>query len=395
MFPLSIFLNKLIKQGTLNVIDAEGKTHKFSGSPDPEITIRLHNKSVKWKLFFWPDLKAGESYMDGSLTIEPPHTVYDFLAFITKNMEWRPDNPFHLMGGDPYSRFKGWLGQMNKAAKAKDNVAHHYDLSDDLYDLFLDANRQYSSAVFKYPDDSLEQAQINKMDLITNKLLLKPDHKVLDIGCGWGGLSLHINKRTGASVTGVTLSEEQLKVANGNAEKIDGVHFELCDYRNVKEKFDRVVSVGMFEHVGRSQYNTYFKKIYECLKDDGVALVHTIARADGPGETDPWTKKYIFPGGYAPALSEIAPAIEKSGLYITDVEILRLHYAKTLCEWRKRVEENREKIIELYDDRFLRMWEFYLASAECAFRNLGHVVMQFQLAKKQDNVPLHRSYLCS
>lgn len=393
MFPLSIFLNKLFKYGTLNIIDTKGKKHCFVGTKEPEVTIRFHDKYLIWKIFLKPDLVAGEAYMDGSLTIEPPHNIYDFLHLFTKNMEWRPDNPFHLMGGDPYSRFKGWLSQINEASKSKKNVAHHYDLSDDLYDLFLDPDRQYSSAYFLSDDETLEQAQKNKMDLIASKLLPKPHHNVLDIGCGWGGLALHINKVSGASVTGVTLSEEQLKIAKTRGANSKKVDFRLVDYREVDEKYDRIVSVGMFEHVGRRQYQTFFNKVYQCLEDDGVALIHTIGRADGPGETDPWTKKYIFPGGYAPALSEIAPVIEKSGLYITDVEVLRLHYAKTICHWRKRVEQNRDKITVLYDDRFLRMWEFYLASAECAFRNLGHVVFQFQLAKHQDSVPLDRKYL--
>lgn len=393
MFPLSIFLNKLIQHGTLNVIDTKGKKHSFVGTKSPEVTIRFTEPSLIWKLFLKPDLKAGEAYMNGTLIVEPPHNVFDFLYLITKNMEWRPDNPFHLMGGDPYSRFKGWLGQINWPGKSKDNVAHHYDLSDDLYNVFLDPNRQYSSAYFASDNDTLEQAQENKMNLLAKKLMLKPDHNVLDIGCGWGGLSLHLNKVSGATVTGVTLSEEQLKVAQKNAEHIDNVSYRLQDYRLVEEQFDRVVSVGMFEHVGRKQYQTFFNKVYDCLAEDGVALIHTIGRADGPGETDPWTKKYIFPGGYAPALSEIAPAIEKAGLYITDMEVLRLHYAKTLAEWRKRVDANKDKIIELYDDKFLRMWEFYLASAECAFRNLGHVVFQFQLTKWPDNVPLTRRYL--
>lgn len=395
MFPLSIFLKKLIKYGTLNIIDEKGKKHSFSGTSEPEVTIRFHDKSLLWKIFLKPDIKAGEAYMDGTLTVESPYSVFDFLFLITKNMEWRPDNPFHLMGGDPYSRLKGWFNQINWPGKSKQNVSHHYDLSDDLYNLFLDETRQYSCAYFQDENDSLEQAQINKMDLIAKKLLLKSDNNVLDIGCGWGGLGLHLNKVSGAKVTGVTLSEEQLKVAQKNSEDNDRVEFKLRDYRTVTEKYDRVVSVGMFEHVGRKQYQTYFDKVYECLNDDGVALIHTIGRADGPGETDPWTKKYIFPGGYAPALSEISPVIEKSGLYITDMEVLRLHYAETLAKWRQSVEANRDKIIELYDDKFFRMWEFYLASAECAFRNLGHVVFQFQLSKWQDNVPLTRSYLLS
>ncbi|MDG1708782.1 MAG: cyclopropane-fatty-acyl-phospholipid synthase [Emcibacteraceae bacterium] len=346
-----------------------------------------------WKIFLKPDLKAGEAYMDGSLTIESPYSIYDFLFLITKNMEWRPNNAFHLMGGDPYSRFKGWCSQINWHGKSKNNVAHHYDLSDDLYDLFLEEGRQYSSAYFFSDEETLEQAQQNKKNLIAKKLFLEEFHNVLDIGCGWGGLAKHINQYSGAKVTGVTLSEEQLKVATQNAVDNDKVKYKLQDYRDITKQFDRIVSVGMFEHVGRKQYETFFKKVYECLNEDGIALIHTIGRADGPGETDPWTKKYIFPGGYAPALSEITSAIEKSGLYITDIEVLRLHYAMTIEKWRERVDANKDKIIALYDERFLRMWEFYLASAECAFRNLGHVVFQFQLAKKQDNVPLHRKYL--
>ncbi len=386
-------LDRLISHGNLSLVDASGAVRTFGDGSGKPVTMRLHKKHLEWELGLNPYLKLGEAYMDGTLIIEPPHNVFDFLNLITKNMEWRPHNPFHLMGGDPYSRFKGWLGQINWPGKSKDNVAHHYDLSDDLYDLFLDPSRQYSSAYFINNDDTLEQAQNNKKDLISKKLFLKEHHTVLDIGCGWGGLAQHINAYSGANVTGVTLSEEQLKVAELNAKDNDRVNYRLQDYRDVSEEFDRVVSVGMFEHVGRKQYQTFFNKVYECLNEDGIALIHTIGRADGPGETDPWTKKYIFPGGYAPALSEIAPTIEKSGLYITDMEVLRLHYAKTLAEWRKRVDANKDKIVELYDDKFLRMWEFYLASAECAFRNLGHVVFQFQLAKKQDNIPLHRRYL--
>ena len=396
MFPLSILLNKLIKYGTLNIIDTKGKKYCFKGTNNPEVTIRFHDKSLLWKILLRPDLIAGEAYMNGSLTIEPPHDIFDFLNLFTKNMEWRPNNPFHLMGGDPYNRFKGWLSQKNPVARSKKNVAHHYDLSSQLYDLFLDADRQYSCAYYLSPDDSLEQAQLNKKNLISHKLLLKDNHKILDIGSGWGGLAIHIHKTSGAQVTGLTLSEEQLKIAREKAVKeniTDAVKFELNDYRHIEEKFDRIVSVGMFEHVGRKNHQIFFDKIYSRLKDNGVALVHTIGRADGPGATDPWTRKYIFPGGYAPSLSEISKAIEKSGLYITDIEVLRLHYAMTLEDWRKRVVENKNKIINLYDEKFYRMWEFYLSSAECAFRHLGHVVFQFQLAKKQDAVPLDRKYL--
>ena len=396
MFLLSFFLKKLIRQGTLHIIDARGQKHSFVGSASPEVTIRFHDKSLPFKLFLKPDLKAGEAFMEGSLTIEDGKSLYDFLYLITKNMEWRPDNAMHLTGGDPYSRFKSWLAQINPAGRSQKNVAHHYDLSGDLYDLFLCDDRQYSCAYFASEKDTLEQAQENKKNIIARKLLLEKHHKVLDIGCGWGGLALHLHKLSGADVTGVTLSREQHSLARKRAEEgkvSDKVHFNFQDYRHVTEKYDRIVSVGMFEHVGRRQYQTYFDKVYDTLEEDGVALIHTIGRADGPGSTDPWTLKYIFPGGYAPSLSEISPIIEKAGLYITDLEIWRLHYAETLREWRKRTMDNKAAIEDLYDERFFRMWDFYLSSAECAFRNLGHVVFQFQLAKKQDAVPLTRDYL--
>jgi len=396
MFLLAFFLNKLIKQGTLHIIDVKGRKHSFVGSASPEVTIRFYTSSLPWKIFLRPDLKAGEAYMDGSLTIEDGGDLYDFLYLITKNMEWRPDNAMHLTGGDPYSRFKSWLAQINPAGRSQKNVAHHYDLSAELYDLFLDPDRQYSCAFFKSDQDSLEQAQENKKQAIAAKLLMEPQHRILDIGCGWGGLGLHLHQASGAHVTGVTLSEEQLSIAQDRVKQKgleDKVDFQFRDYRDVDEKFDRVVSVGMFEHVGRAQFQTFFNKVYDCLSDDGVAMIHTIGRADGPGSTDPWTLKYIFPGGYAPSLSEIAPVIEKAGLYITDMEVWRLHYAETLKEWRRRTHANKDKVIALYDEKFFRMWDFYLASAECAFRNLGHVVFQFQLARKQDAVPLSREYL--
>jgi len=398
MFPLSFFLSKLIREGTLHIIDSAGKKHSFTGTATPEVTVALHDRWLPLKLFLKPDLKAGESYMDGSLTVEDGKDIYDFLALILKNMEWRPDNPMHLNGNDPYSRFKSWITQINPISRSQKNVAHHYDLSGELYDLFLDPDRQYSCGYYMSDDDTLEQAQENKKNIIAKKLLLAEHHRILDIGCGWGGLALHLNKLSGADVTGVTLSREQYDIACQRAQDskvADKVHFNFQDYREVAGKFDRIVSVGMFEHVGLHQYQTYFDKIYNGLEDDGVALIHTIGRADGPGATDPWTIKYIFPGGYAPGLSEIIPVIEKAGLYITDLEVWRLHYAKTLKEWRARVYKNKSAIIKLYDERFFRMWDFYLASAEASFRNLGHVVFQFQLAKKVNTVPLTREYLCN
>ncbi|MFC7049946.1 SAM-dependent methyltransferase [Emcibacter nanhaiensis] len=393
MYLLSLLLNKLIRFGTLHVIDATGKKYSFAGSDDMEVTVRFQSNRVAGRLFFQPDIGAAEAYMDGMLTMEDGSTIYDLLYLATKNMEWRKGNKLHHTGKSPLDRFTRFLDQINPVGRSQKNVAHHYDLSSELYELFLDPDRQYSCAYFEHPDDSLEQAQINKKKHIYKKLLLESSHKLLDIGCGWGGLALTMNELSGADVTGITLSEEQLAYASRRAGSNDRVNFHLQDYRLVKEKYDRIVSVGMFEHVGLLQYQTFFDKVHDLLEDDGVALLHTIGRADGPGATDPFTKKYIFPGGYAPALSEIAPCIEKAGLYITDIEVWRLHYAETLRHWREACIANKDKIIGLYDDRFYRMWEFYLAGSECAFRNMGHVVFQIQLAKHPDAVPLTRDYI--
>jgi cyclopropane-fatty-acyl-phospholipid synthase len=310
-------------------------------------------------------------------------------------MAWRPDSPFHKQAAGP-KRMWRWLAQFNPVSRSVKNVAHHYDLSRHLYDLFLDLDRQYSCAYFTSGKDSLEDAQLHKKTHIAAKLLLKPGQKVLDIGCGWGGMAMYLNRVAKAKVTGITLSREQLAFAEERvkAEGVgDQVKFRLQDYRLVTEKYDRIVSVGMFEHVGVPQYGTFFKKIYDLLEDDGVALLHTIGRADGPGDTNAWMTKYIFPGGYSPALSEITAEVEKAGLYITDIEVLRLHYAKTLRQWFVRFEKNRAEVVKLYDERFARMWEFYLAASEMTFLYLGHVVFQIQLAKQVDVVPLTRDYI--
>lgn len=395
MYLLSAFLKRLIKKGTLHIIDASGHTHTFAGTPEPEVTIRLHSRALYWKLALKPEVQAGEAYMDGTLTIEHGKNIRDFLDLALQNMVWHPDSPFHKQAAGP-RRFGRWLHQFNPKSRSQKNVAHHYDLSRHLYELFLDADRQYSCAYFSSDADTLEQAQLNKKTHIAAKLLLKPGHRVLDIGCGWGGMALYLNRIAKAKVTGITLSREQIQFAEERsaAEGVaDQVSFRLQDYRLVSEKYDRIVSVGMFEHVGLPQYPTFFKKIYELLEDDGVALLHTIGRADGPGDTNAWIRKYIFPGGYSPSLSEISEAVERAGLYMTDIEVLRLHYAKTLHEWFRRVQKNRAEIVKLYDERFARMWEFYLAASEMTFQYLGHVVYQIQLAKRQDAVPLTRDYI--
>jgi cyclopropane-fatty-acyl-phospholipid synthase len=332
--------------------------------------------------------------MDGRLSVEGDD-LYGLLDVLLQNVADQP-------GTWPDPRFP-WLrrlgrcvSQFNPEGRARRNVAHHYDLSDGLYERFLDAGRQYSCAYFKHPDDSLEEAQEAKQHHIATKLLLQPGQRVLDIGCGWGGLALHLARAHGVHVTGVTLSHEQHRFARARATASGLARrpaFLLTDYRQVGGTFDRIVSVGMFEHVGVPHYRAFFEKVRDGLTDDGVALIHTIGRANGPAPTDPWIAKYIFPGGAIPALSEIVPVIERTGLLLTDVEVWRLHYATTLRAWRARFEANRDRIRKIYDERFCRMWAFYLAVSELAFRHTGLVVFQLQLAKHQHAVPLTRDYL--
>jgi cyclopropane-fatty-acyl-phospholipid synthase len=391
---LAHLLRHLVRQGTLRVVDARGTVHSFAGEPGPTITIRLRDASLGRKLFLNPRLHLGEAFMEGTLAIEDA-SLYDFLDFMAVNINLAPRTaltPLYNGFGHAFRIFQ----QYNPLHRARANVAHHYDLSDTLYDLFLDTDRQYSCAYFLAPEQGIEEAQANKKRHIAAKLLLKPGQRVLDIGCGWGGLALYIARECDVSVTGLTLSNEQLKVAQrraADAGLADRVRFELCDYREATGSYDRIVSVGMFEHVGVVHYPTFFRKLRELLVEDGVALLHSIGRQDGPGATNPWIRKYIFPGGYSPAVSEVVPVVERTGLWITDVEILRLHYAETLRAWRQRFNANRERVRALYDERFCRMWEFYLAGSEIAFRHQGHMNFQMQLAKRVDAVPLTRDYI--
>jgi cyclopropane-fatty-acyl-phospholipid synthase len=386
-------LARVIRIGRLSVIDAAGKRHVFEGSPGPSAAIRLRDPALHWKLLLRPRLLVPEAYMDGTLTVEEG-TLYDFLDVLVSNDAGQPDAlPLRL--GLSAGRLVRRVHQYNPIPRARRNVAHHYDLSDQLYELFLDRDRQYSCAYFRTPEDDLDTAQDNKKRHIAAKLLLGPGQKVLDIGSGWGGLALHLAE-SGCDVTGLTLSAEQLKVASRRAVAAglaDRVRFHLRDYREETGRYDRVVSVGMFEHVGVNQYPAFFRKMTELLAPDGVALLHSIGRMDGPGTTNPWLRKYIFPGGYSPALSEVVPHVERARLWITDVEILRLHYAETLRAWRRRFAQNRDRVCALYDERFCRMWELYLAGAELAFRRDGHLVFQMQLAKTVDSVPLTRDYM--
>ena len=398
MWLLDRLLRRAIVDGELTVTDARGRVHRY-GRPSATlrpIAARLSGHGTASRIARNPALGAGEAWMDGRLTLEAGD-ILDFLNLVTFNTRWDKDNPTRVALWRQQA-IAAKFDQINFARRSKRNVAHHYDLSDRLYDLFLDADRQYSCAYFTDPANSLEQAQADKKAHIAAKLDLRPGQRVLDIGCGWGGMALYLNRVAGVEVLGVTLSEEQLKVARGRAEAAgvaDKVRFELIDYRAVSGPFDRIVSVGMFEHVGLPHYRQFFDKVHELLAPDGVALIHSIARADGPGATDPWTAKYIFPGGYSPALSQIVPAIERAWLWITDIEILRLHYALTLEEWYRRTVAARAAIEALYDARFYRMWLFYLAGAICAFRNDGHMNVQIQLTRRRDALPITRDYMAA
>ena len=392
---LTRFLENLIKEDGFVLIDANAKEY-IIGKPNKinPIKIRLLDKSLHYKLLFLPDLYFGEAYANGSLVIENG-TLTEFLDIAMKNIGRSEINSFSKI----IKKIKGtyrYFTNFNLAYKSKKNVAHHYDISEKLYDLFLDKNRQYSCAYFKKETDSLEIAQNNKIDHIIKKLNLKPNQKVLDIGSGWGTLAIEIAKKSQCEVLGITLSENQLEYSNKKVKELNlenQVSYKLMDYRELDEKFDKIVSVGMFEHVGRKFYNTYFKKVSNLLKKDGIALIHTIGSIDSPRDPHPWISKYIFPGGYTPSLSEIVPSIEKSSLIISDVEVLRMHYSHTLRNWKERFLGKKEEVLAMFDEKFFRMWEFYLTGCEMAFKWGDQVVFQFQLSKELTSVPNTRDYI--
>ena len=396
MFLFDRLFRLLIRSGPLTVIDADGRSRAY-GAPSPAVRpvkIRFTDRATPRRIARNPAMGAGEAYMDGRLIVEDGD-IRTFLDLIGYNTRWDADNPARVRLWRP-QRIAATLDTWNWRRRAKRNVAHHYDLAGGLYDLFLDADRQYSCAYFEDPGMPLDQAQQDKKAHIAAKLALKPAQTVLDIGCGWGGMALYLNRVADVDVLGITLSEEQLKIARQRAEAAgvaDRVRFKLLDYRDVTGNFDRIVSVGMFEHVGPPHYRSFFDKCRSLLKPDGVMLLHTIGRADGPGATDPWLAKYIFPGGYVPALSQMMPAIERSYLWLTDLEVLRLHYAYTLAHWYDRVTAARAQIVALYDERFFRMWQFYLAGGISAFRHDGHCVFQLQLSPKRDATPIVRRYM--
>lgn len=391
---LDRFLRQLIRSGSLSVTLPEGETRHYGDGRAPVVSIKLHDPALPRRLVLDPEVALGEAYMDATLTIEDD-AINALLALAMANMNAGHRGTWQAV----LARLRDWLRvmvQYNPAGRSQSNVAHHYDLSGALYDLFLDDDRQYSCGYFRNPDDTLEQAQAQKKAHIAAKLCLEPGMKVLDIGCGWGGMALTLARDYGVEVLGVTLSQEQLKLATERARNagLDGqVRFELMDYRALSGTFDRVVSVGMFEHVGAPQFRTFFKTLRNLLAPDGVALIHTIGRNAPPGATSRWMTKYIFPGGYIPAMSEVMAAVEKERLVSCDVEVWRLHYAETLRHWHDRFNANIDKARALYDDRFCRMWRFYLAASEESFRQAGQCVFQFQLARNVAAAPITRDYL--
>ncbi len=389
------FFDAVIRSGDLEVTYADGRRRRYGDGSGPKVRVRLTDRASERKLLLNPKLAFGEAYMDGRLIIEEGD-LYTLLAVAIDNLDHLETHPaFRWL--DEAERLARKLTSLNPVARARRNVAHHYDLSRELYDLFLDEDRQYSCAYYARPGADLEVAQFDKKVHLAAKLKLdRPGLKVLDIGCGWGGLALYLAEAGDAEVLGVTLSTEQLQMARERARQrgLDKrVRFELTDYRHIQGQFDRIVSVGMFEHVGPAHYDTFFASVRKLLKPDGVALLHSIGSSHPPSATNPWLRKYIFPGGYTPSLSEVLPAVERAGLWSTDIEVLRLHYAETLRAWHDRFMANWDKAAALYDERFCRMWEFYLIGCELSFRRMGQMVFQLQMARDVEALPITRDYI--
>ena len=388
-------LASLVKTGSLTLLTADGEQLVFGDGSGTPVIARLTDRRALWELLLDPDLKTGELYTDGRLVMHAG-AIFDFLSLVLRHGDdSRPSALVRLM--DRIRTATQLWRQHNDPSLARRNVAHHYDLGDALYGLFLDPDWQYSCAYFEYPGQRLAEAQLAKKRHIAAKLWLAPAHRVLDIGCGWGGLALYLARVVGVShVLGVTLSSEQKaraqdRIAEAGLE--DRVDVSLTDYRDVRGTFDRIVSVGMFEHVGLGNYDTFFKTCRDRLEDDGLMLLHTIGCSDAPSVTNPWITRYIFPGGHLPSLSDLTRAVERSGLIITDVEVLRLHYAETLKAWRSAFQARRDEACALFDERFCRMWEYYLSMSEAAFRFENVVVFQLQIARRQETAPSTRNYL--
>ncbi len=397
MWLLNKMLRALVKTGQLRVLDHDGTEYRYGDLAADPVTIRFTDKGAALHVARDPRTGAGEAYMDGRMVVEPPHDIRDMVLLVMGNAK---GGEGAVAAPNPVKRGIDWIfakaDQINLRTKASSNVTHHYDLTRQFYELFLDEDRQYTMAYFKDPANSLERAQLDKQALIAAKLRLAPGMRLLDIGCGWGGLGLYLNRHFGVEVLGVSLAPDQVKFANERAEAAgvaDEVKFELTDYRDVTGPFDRITSVGMIEHVGAPHLPEYFAKTRELLADDGIMLTHTIGRTNGPGTTDKWTRKYIFPGGYIPAMSELVSACEKTGWEVADVEVLRYHYAHTLAEWYRRTTRHETEITALYDARLFRMWQFYLAGAEQSFRHGNMVNFHIQTVKQRSAVPMTRDYI--
>ena len=392
---LARFLNKLFQKDGFILIDAHLKKY-IIGLPKKKnpITVKILDKKLHYKLLFRPDLYFGEAYSDGSVVIENG-TLTDFLDITLMNLGRGQFNFFTKLINKLNGSYR-YLTNFNFIKKSKMNVAHHYDLSDNLYSLFLDQKKQYSCGYFESEKDTLETAQNNKIKHIIKKLNIQPNQRVLDIGCGWGSLAIDIAKNTNCEVTGITISENQFNYCKKKDKELNlenQVSFKLIDYRQLNEKFDRIVSIGMFEHVGRKFYKNFFNQIVKLLNDDGVSLIHTIGSVNPPSDPHPWITKYIFPGGYTPSLSEVISPIENAGLIVSDIEVLKLHYSYTLRHWKENCIKNKGQIIKMFDEKFFRMWEFYLASCESAFKWGDQVVYQFQLTKNYTSTPIIRDYI--
>lgn len=391
---LSTMMKRFVQTGALTIIDVDGKAHEFGPGGEPSVSIKVHDKKLYMDMFLNPELRAGEAYMDGSMTVEAG-TIRDLLTLFALNANNLRGHPLQKSIRKYYKRVKRFH-QRNFKVKAKKNVQHHYDLSNDFYKLFLGEDMQYSCAYYERPDMTLDEAQLAKKRHIAAKMNIKPGQKILDIGCGWGGMAIYLAQNFDVHVTGVTLSTQQHKLAIERVVKAgltDKVDIVLQDYRDLPGPFDRIVSVGMFEHVGTPQFPEFFNKVSDLLTDDGSMLLHSIGRRGGPGSTARWVRKYIFPGGYSPALSETIAVVEQSGLWITDIEILRMHYAETCLEWEKRFQANRAKVSSMMDERFCRMWEFYLIISELSFRYSKNMNFQMQLAKGRHALPITRDYM--
>jgi cyclopropane-fatty-acyl-phospholipid synthase len=389
-------LSRFVQAGRLRITDAGGVVRDFAGkAPGPFVSVRFHDPGVQRKMFLSPGLAVGEAYMDGTMTFEDGTSLRDLFTLYGHNYQALDRYPLQALFRAIGRRLR-WLQQYNPIGKSQQHVAHHYDLSRELFELFLDEDMQYSCAYFGDGVRSLEEAQAAKKRHIAAKLRLDGAKRVLDIGSGWGGMAMTLAELAPVEVLGVTLSTEQQKLAEERAKRrglSDRVTFELRDYRLIEQRFDRIVSVGMFEHVGAAYYDEFFGKVRELLTDDGVMVLHSIGRMEPPGTTAAWLRKYIFPGGYSPALSEVMAAVERQGLWVSDIEILRVHYAETLAAWHERFQAQRERIAKLYDERFCRMWEFYLLACENEFRLGSCMVFQMQLGRKRDAVPFTRDYI--